>query len=64
MTGQTQVSELLAMVTEKGHMELKHINYNRAEGDPGGDPGHAGVTLSISWPGNAFGSSWKMQGLN
>lgn len=26
-------------------------------GDPGEDPGHAGVTMSPSWPGNALGSS-------
>lgn len=64
MTGQTRVSELFAMATEKAHMELKRINSNRAEGDPGGDPGHAGVTLSIICFGNAFGSSWKPQGLN
>ena len=28
-------------------------------GDPEEDPGHAGVTMSFSWPGNALESSWK-----
>ena len=27
--------------------------------DPEEEPGHAGVTMSLSWPGNALGSSWK-----
>ncbi|KAI3369934.1 hypothetical protein L3Q82_024740 [Scortum barcoo] len=28
-------------------------------GGPGEDPGHAGETMSLSWPGNASGSPWK-----
>ena len=29
---------------------------------PEEDPGHAGVTMSLDWPGNALGSSWKSWG--
>ena len=28
-------------------------------GDPGEDPGHAGETMSLGWPGNASGSPRK-----
>ena len=28
-------------------------------GDPGEDPGHAGETMSLGWPGNASGSPGK-----
>ena len=28
-------------------------------GGPGEDPGHAGGTMSLGWPGNALGSPWK-----
>ncbi|KAI3377001.1 hypothetical protein L3Q82_000226 [Scortum barcoo] len=28
-------------------------------GDLGEDPGHAGETMSLGWPGNASGSPWK-----
>ncbi len=39
------------------------FNYQPEEGwlvgGPGADPGHTGETISLSWPGNASGSSGK-----